>query len=79
MATRKKFTVHHGKSYKAKVTLSGIEQFASNEMIAGRLTQIGFTDVTVTGGGRTRSASGRWTGPDTTVELDPHLSDIVEV
>jgi hypothetical protein len=72
-------TVHHGKHYEATVTLSGLEQLASNSTVAGRLTQLGFTDVAVTGSGKTRSASGLWNGADTTVEIDPHLSNIVEV
>ena len=75
-----KFTVRHGKRYRATVTLSGVEQlFASNELIADKLTQVGFADVTVTGSGGTRKAEARWTGPDTTRELDPHLSDVTEI
>ena len=74
-----KFTVHKGKRYKATVTLTGFEQFASNGMVADRITKLGFSDVAVTGSGSKRSATGRWTGADTTVEIDPHLSDIVEV
>jgi hypothetical protein len=73
------FTVHHGKHYKATVALSGLEQLASNSTVAGRLTQLGFSDVTVTGSGKTRSAAGLWNGADTTVEINSHLSNIVEV
>jgi Subtilase family len=73
------FTVHHGRRYRATVTLSGFEQFAGNDLIAGKLTQVGFADVTVSGSGGTRIAQGLWTGPDTTAQLDPHLSNIVEL
>ncbi len=73
------FTVHHGRRYRATITLSGFEQFATNDMIAGKLTDVGFTEVVVTGGGATRTAEATWNGPDTTAQLDPHLTDIVEL
>jgi subtilisin family serine protease len=73
------FTVHHGKYYRATITLNGIEQFASNGMIADKMTQYGFANVTVTGSGATRIAEGLWTGPDTTAQIDPHLSNVVEL
>lgn len=74
-----KVTVRHGKRYRATVTLPGFEQFASNEMIVGRLTQVGFADVTATGSGSTRQVEGRWTGADTTAQLDSHLSQVTEI
>ena len=42
------FTVQQGKRYRATITLGGIERWASNEMIAGRLRDAGFSDVAVT-------------------------------
>jgi hypothetical protein len=74
-----KFTVHQGRRYRATVRLSGFEQLASNAQIVDQLTQLGFRDATVTGSGGTRVAEGLWTGPDTTAQLDPHLSDVVEL
>jgi len=74
------FTLHHGKRYQAAITLSLVEQqFATNGMIAGQFAQFGFTDVTVTGDGATRRAAGRWMGVNTTVALDPHLSQVTEL
>ena len=73
------FTVHHGRRYRATVLLGGLEQFASNDQIAGRLIQVGFIDVAVTGSGGTRQAEGTWSGGDTMAELDPHLRQIVEL
>jgi hypothetical protein len=71
------FTVRHGKRYRATVTLSGFfETMASNDTIAAKLTAAGFTNVTVTGSGATRQAEGVWNGPDTTAQIDPHLSGI---
>lgn len=74
------FTVHQGKRYQATVTLNWFEQqVATNETIAGQLATLGFSKVVVTGSGATRQAAGTWTGPDTTEQIDPHLSNIVEI
>jgi subtilisin family serine protease len=73
------FTVHHGRRYRATIVLSGFEVFAGNDMIAGLLTDRGFIDVTVAGSGSRRQAEGTWNGADTTAEIDPHLTDIVEL
>jgi hypothetical protein len=73
------FTVRHGRRYRATVLLSGFEQFAGNDLIAGRLTHVGFTDVLVTGSGGTRQAEGTWSGADTTAQLDPHLTYVIEL
>ncbi len=73
------FTVHHGGRYRGTITLSGFEQFATNDMIVGKLTDVGFTNVVVTGSGATRTAEGTWSGPETTAQLDPHLTHIVEL
>jgi hypothetical protein len=69
------FTVETGHRYQATVSLSWIEeQLATNAMIAGQFAQLGFSDVTVTGNGATRLATGVWNGPEHTVQLDAHLS-----
>lgn len=74
------YTVHHGRRYRATITLTGfLEPLASNEMIVERLTQIGFDHVVVSGSGSIREAVGRWTGQDTTAQLDPRLSHVVEL
>jgi hypothetical protein len=74
------FTVRTGVRYRATVVLSWIEQMAAtNEMIAGKLVEVGFEKVVVTGSGARRLAEATWTGEDTTSELDPHLRDVSEV
>lgn len=73
------FTVHQGKRYRATITLGGIERWASNEMIAGKLREAGFSEVTVSGIGNTRVAEALWAGPDTTGEMPSQVTDIVEV
>jgi len=73
------FTVRLGHRYRAAIALSGLEQLASNDMIANELTQYGFKDVVVTGTGGARVAEGTWTGPDTTAQIDSHITDISEI
>ena len=73
------FTVRQGMRYRANVKLSWLEQVASNEQIAQRLAAVGFADVTVTGQGRQRVAEATWRKSAITAQLDPHLSDLVEL
>lgn len=73
------FTVHQGRRYRATVVLRGIEQFAANNQVAARLSELGFVDVVVTGSGSRRIAEATWSGPDTTAEVDSRLSDIEEL
>lgn len=69
-------TITSGHRYAATVTLSGFESFADNGRIASVLTGAGFANVTVTGSGGTRSATGTWTGATMTRAVDPHLSNV---
>lgn len=73
------FTVRKGKRYRATVLLSWVESFAGNEVIAEKLSEAGFKEVKVSGNGSRRRAEALWDGPDTTAEIDPHLSEITEV
>jgi hypothetical protein len=73
-------TVNTGHRYQATVTLSWLEQqFATNATIAGQFAQLGFSNVSVTGDGATRVATGAWNGPQTTVPLDSHLSNVIDL
>lgn len=74
-----RFTVHQGKRYRATITLTGFESWASNTTIAGKLTEAGFKNVKVSGDGDQRIGEGLWAKPDTTAEIDPHLSNITEI
>jgi hypothetical protein len=73
------FTVRRGQRYRATITLGVIEQFADNEMIAGRLAEAGFTDVQVSGEGGTRVAEALWPNDDTEAPLPPQVTEIAEV
>lgn len=73
------FTVRHGKRYRARVHLGIFEQVVDDAAIADKLRAAGFENVIVTGSGRDRYALGTWSGPDTTTELDDHISDVQEI
>jgi len=74
------FTVHHGKTYIAKLKLSWFESFAGDEMIADKFRELGFKNVIITGSGEHRWAQGLWNGPDESVPLtDEHIESVKEV
>lgn len=71
------YTVHQGKWYRATLTLGLFEQIVDNDTIARRLEDVGFTQVSVTGSGRTRSAIGFWPHADATAEIPTQVSAIL--
>jgi hypothetical protein len=73
------FTVRQGKRYRATVTLGGIERWASNEMIASKLREAGFSEVAVSGLGTMRTAEALWPGADTTGDMPAQVTEIVEI
>jgi hypothetical protein len=73
------FTMRQGKRYRATITLGGIERWASNDMIAGRLREAGFSDVAVSGMGTTRTAEAVWAGADTSGEMPAQVTEVVEI
>jgi hypothetical protein len=73
------FTVRQGRRYRAKITLGGIERWASNDMIAERLRRAGFSEVTVSGSGATRVAEAVWAAADMTGEMPAQVTEVVEV
>jgi hypothetical protein len=73
------FTVHQGKRYHATITLGFLERFASNDMIADRLREAGFTEVTVTGSGGTREAEAIWPKEDASAEMPAQIQSVTEI
>lgn len=70
------FTIEKGKRYKATITLGLLQSMASNEMVASRLREAGFTDVSVTGTGQRRVATGLWAGDTVSGAIPSEISDI---
>jgi hypothetical protein len=73
------FTVRQGQRYRATIALGWLERWASNETIAGRLRDAGFTEVKVEGSGGTRSAEALWPLPDATAEMPSQITEVVAV
>ena len=73
------FTVQQGKRYRAEISLGLLERLASNETIAVRLRDAGFSDVRVWGSGRTRHAEAPWPGSDTTAALPAQIASVSEL
>jgi len=73
------FTVEKGKRYQATITLGMLQSVASNEMVADKLRDAGFTDVSVSGSGRTRTATGLWAEDTMSGAIPDEISDITEL
>ena len=69
-------SVENGKRYQATINLGFVQRLASNEMVADRFREVGFADVTVTGAGRTRLATGLWSGDDASAEIPDEVAQI---
>ncbi len=74
-----RYTVEQGKRYRAKVSLGLLQSVASNEMVAEKFREVGFTDVTVNGAGRTRVAEGLWPHEDASAEVPDEVTGITLV
>ena len=68
-----KFTVRQGKRYQAAIRLGLVQSWVSNETVAGKFQEVGFTEVEVTGSGRNRLAKGLWPHPDASADLPPQV------
>ena len=71
-----RFAVEKGKRYAARINLGLLQSVASNDMIANKFREVGFTDVVVKGSGRTRQAAGLWPHDDASAEIPSEVSDI---
>lgn len=70
------YTLEHGKRYKANITLGLLQSLAPNEMVAEKLRQTGFADVSVTGSGQTRVATGTWDRATVSGAIPDEISDV---
>jgi hypothetical protein len=74
-----RFTVEKGKRYRARITLGFVQRFATNDMVADKLRDVGFTDVVVTGSGGARHAEGLWPHRDATAEIPEEIAHIEQI
>jgi hypothetical protein len=73
------FMLQRGRRYRTLITLGFVERLASNEVIAEKFRDAGFTDVKVSGEGGTRHAEGVWNADDMRASYPPQISDVSEV
>lgn len=73
------FTVRRGYRYRATLTLGLLESLASNEMIAAKLEEAGFSEVSVEGKGAVRHASAIWPNDDTSAALPKQVTSVEEI
>ena len=73
------FTVRQGKRYRATILLNWVERLASNESVAQKFRDLGFSDVQVLGRGGARSAQALWPAQDASAEIPAQIKSIEEV
>ena len=70
------FTVEKGRHYRAQISLGPLQSSASNKIVADKFREVGFTNVAVTGNGRTRYARGLWPHDDAAAVIPSEISHI---
>jgi hypothetical protein len=70
------YTVRKGKRYRARIRLGLFQGVASNELVADKFRELGFTEVSVSGSGRDRLSTGVWPHPDVTAEIPDEITSI---
>lgn len=71
-----KFTVKKGMRYHAQVYLTGFEALASNEQIAQKLRDVGFSAISVSGVGSFRSVDATWLNSDKSADIPSEVTQI---
>jgi hypothetical protein len=70
------YTVQKGKRYRAMIRLGLFQGVASNELVAHKFRELGFTEVSISGSGRDRFGTGLWPHPDATAEVPDEITSI---
>jgi hypothetical protein len=73
------FTVQQGKRYRARITLGLVQSLASNEAVADKFQEAGFTEVEVSGSGRNRWGTGLWPHADAAAEVPSEITSVSEL
>lgn len=68
--------LYNGIKYRADVTLNFVQRLASNERVAEEFEKIGFIDITVTGDGKNRKATGTWNGAMQEAPIDKRINNL---
>jgi hypothetical protein len=77
--TPDQITLVSGKRYRGTVELAWYQTIASNEDVAGKFRELGFTDVKVTGSGSIRSGEGTWSKPDQAIDKPAQIKKVEPV
>jgi hypothetical protein len=72
------YTVQNGKRYRAKIRLGLLQSVASNEQVADKFREAGFTNVSISGSGRERMGTGLWPHSDATAEVPDEITSVEE-
>ncbi len=70
------YTVRKGKRYRATIRLGFFQSVASNQQVAEKFSEVGFTEVNVTGSGRNRVGTGLWPHPNATAEVPDEITAV---
>lgn len=73
------YTVRKGMRYRATITLGFVQRLASNEMVAVKFREAGFTDVEVSGAGRNRLGQALWPLEDASAEIPDEVISVSEI
>lgn len=71
--------VQQGRRYRAQLSLGFIERLASNDMVAQRFIDLGFTEVVVTGEGAERCVEALWPLPDAGGDTPSQVTRFTEI
>jgi len=73
------FTVRHGHRYQAVLSLNIFERLATNETIAKKFQDVGFSEVNVSGSGRTRRIEAIWLGEDASANMPRQIITVADI
>jgi hypothetical protein len=75
------YTVRKGKRYRATIRLGLFQSVASNEQVADKFREAGFTNVSISGSGRVRMGMGLWPHADATADVPDEITaiEVIEV
>ena len=73
------YILEKGAAYIADVKLTWLQNVATNEDVADKFRELGFTEVVVTGSGRNRQVSGMWNGQTQKIQVPDSVRNVVKL